>query len=167
VLLIGDTRQHQVVDAGPPFEQLQLAGMRTARLDEIVRQKDPALKAAVELFATGQTASGLDLLQQQGRMREIPDRDERIRTIARIYAESPANTLIISPDNASRRELNMAVREVLKAGRTVADEDHSFRVLVQRQGMTGADRAWANHYEIGDVVRYGRGSKGFGIEAGS
>jgi len=35
VLLIGDTRQHQGVEAGRPFEQLQEAGMRTARLDEL------------------------------------------------------------------------------------------------------------------------------------
>ena len=69
VLLIGDTRQHQGVEAGRPFEQLQEAGMRTAKLDEIVRQKDPALKSAVELLATGQTAAALDLLQQQGRIR--------------------------------------------------------------------------------------------------
>src|SRR5208283_1646721 len=48
VLLIGDTRQHQGVEAGRPFEQLQEAGMHTAKLDEIVRQKDPALKSAVE-----------------------------------------------------------------------------------------------------------------------
>ena len=46
VLLIGDIRQHQGVEAGRPFEQLQEAGMRTATLDEIVRQKDPALKSA-------------------------------------------------------------------------------------------------------------------------
>jgi conjugative relaxase-like TrwC/TraI family protein len=167
VLLIGDTRQHQGVEAGRPFEQLQQAGMRTAKLDEIVRQKDPALKSAVELLATGQTAAALDLLQQQGRVREIPDRDERIRAIARIYAESPANTLIVSPDNASRRELNQAVREQLKTTGAVAAEDRSFGVLVQRQDMTGADRAWANHYEIGDVVRYARGSKKLGIEAGA
>ena len=49
----------------------------------------------------------------------------------------------------------------------LANEDHSFRVLVQRQDMTGADRAWANHYEIGDIVRYSRGSGRTGIEAGS
>jgi conjugative relaxase-like TrwC/TraI family protein len=167
VLLIGDTRQHQGVEAGRPFEQLQEAGMRTAKLDEIVRQKDPALKSAVELLATGQTASALGLLQQQGQVREIPDHNERIRTIARSYAESPTNTLIVSPDNASRRELNIAVRDELKSKGTVADENHSFRVLVQRQDMTGADRAWANHYETGDVVRYARGSKNLGIEAGS
>jgi ATP-dependent exoDNAse (exonuclease V) alpha subunit len=167
VLLIGDTRQHQGVEAGRPFEQLQEAGMRTAKLDEIVRQKDPELKTAVEMFARGQTAVAFDLLHQQGRIREIPDPQERIRTIARSFAESPVNTMIVSPDNASRRELNMAVRHELKANRKVASEDHSFRVLVQRQDMTGADRAWANHYEAGDVVRYSRGSKSTRIEGGS
>jgi hypothetical protein len=33
--------------------------------------------------------------------------------------------------------------------------------------MTGAERAWANHYEVGDIVRYARGSKATGIEAGT
>jgi ATP-dependent exoDNAse (exonuclease V) alpha subunit len=37
VLLIGDTRQHQSVDAGKPFEQMQLAGMQTSQLDQIIR----------------------------------------------------------------------------------------------------------------------------------
>jgi ATP-dependent exoDNAse (exonuclease V) alpha subunit len=167
VLLIGDIRQHQGVEAGRPFEQLQDAGMRTAKLDEIVRQKDPALKSTVELLANGQVSAALDALQKQGRVQEIPDRDERIRAIARSYVESPQNTLIVSPDNASRRELNLAVRQELKANGIVAPEDHSFRVLVQRQDMTGAERSWASHYEVTDVVRYARGSKGVGIEAGS
>jgi ATP-dependent exoDNAse (exonuclease V) alpha subunit len=165
VLLIGDIRQHQGVEAGRPFEQLQEAGMRTAKLDEIVRQKEPALKSAVELLATGQVSAALDALQEQGRVKEIPNAEERIRTIAKSYAESPENTLIVSPDNASRRELNVAVRQELKAAGALAPEDHAFRVLVQRQDMTGAERSWASHYEINDVVRYARGSKAIGIEA--
>ena len=165
VLLVGDIRQHQGVEAGRPFEQLQEAGMRTAKLDEIVRQQDPALKSAVELLATGQVSAALDALQQQGRVKEIPNAEERVRAIAKSYVESPENTLIVSPDNASRRELNLAVRQELKATGAVAPEDHTFRVLVQRQDMTGAERSWASHYEIDDVVRYTRGSKAIGIEA--
>jgi conjugative relaxase-like TrwC/TraI family protein len=166
VLLIGDTRQHQGVEAGRPFEQLQEAGMRTAKLDEIVRQKDPALKSAVEMLATGQVSAALDALQKQGRVREIPNAEERHRAIARSYIESPEKTLIVSPDNASRRELNSAVRQELKANGSVAPGDHSFRILVQRQDMTGAERSWAGRYEVNDVVRYARGSKSAGIEAG-
>jgi conjugative relaxase-like TrwC/TraI family protein len=165
VLLIGDIRQHQGVEAGRPFEQLQEAGMRTARLDEIVRQQDPVLKSAVELMATGQISAALDALQQHGHVKEIPNGEERIRAIAKSYVESAENTLIVSPDNASRGELNVAVRQELKANGSLAPEDHTFRVLVQRQDMTGAERSWANHYELNDVVRYTRGSKAIGIKA--
>jgi ATP-dependent exoDNAse (exonuclease V) alpha subunit len=166
VLLIGDTRQHQGVEAGRPFEQLQEAGMRTAKLDDIVRQKDPALKSAVELLATGQVSSALDALQKQGRVKEVSETAERIRAIARDYIDSPEKTLIVSPDNASRRELNAAVRRELKANGTIGSEDHGLRILVQRQEMTGAERSWASRYEINDIVRYARGSKSVGIQAG-
>src|ERR1700691_4502010 len=138
VLLIGDIRQHQGVEAGRPFEQLQEAGMRTAKLDEIVRQKDPVLKSVVELLAGGQVSTALESLQKQGRVKEIPNTEERVRAIAKSYVESPENTLIVSPDNASRRELNAAVRQELKATGALAKEDHTFRVLVPRQDMTGA-----------------------------
>lgn len=166
VLLIGDTRQHQGVEAGRPFEQLQEAGMRTSKLDQIVRQKDPELKSAVEMLATGQISAALDVLQKQGRVREIHNAEDRIRTIARSYAESPEKTIIVSPDNASRRELNNAVRQELKVKGAIAPEDHCFRVLLQRQDLTGAERSWASRYEISDVIRYARGSKSTGIEAG-
>jgi ATP-dependent exoDNAse (exonuclease V) alpha subunit len=59
VLLIGDTRQHQGVDAGKPFEQMQEAGMRTSQLDQIVRQKDPELLRAVEHLSRNETATGV------------------------------------------------------------------------------------------------------------
>jgi len=167
VLLIGDVRQHQGVEAGRPFEQLQEAGMRTAKLDEIVRQKDPALKSAVEQLAKGDVSSALESLQQQGRIREIPEAEERIRAIAQAYVESPEKTLIVSPDNASRRAINVAVREELKAKGTLAQDDRSFRVLTPRQDMTGAERTWAHRYEVGDIIRYARGSKAVGIGAGS
>jgi conjugative relaxase-like TrwC/TraI family protein len=167
VLLIGDTRQHQGVEAGRPFQQLQEAGMSTARLEEIVRQKDPALKSVVELLSQGQTTAAIESLQRQGRVTEIPNPEERIRAIAKSCAEHPENTLIVSPDNASRRELNQAVRLELKCAGAVALEDHGLRVLIPRQDMTGAERAWANRYQVEDVVRYSRGSKLAGIEAGS
>src|SRR5271155_5451177 len=37
--------------------------------------------------------------------------------------------------------------------------------LQQLPPLTGAERSWASHYEINDVVRYSRGSKAVGIEA--
>ena len=167
VLLIGDTRQHQGVDAGKPFEQLQEAGMKTAQLDQIMRQKDPELLRAVEHLSNNETAIGVQMLEQQGRITEIIDPQERIAAIAKSYAERPESTLIVSPDNASRRAINQAVRQALQTLGVVDKTDHSMRVLTPRNDMTGADREWASRYEPGDVLHYTRGSKEHGIESRS
>ncbi len=167
VLLIGDTRQHQGVDAGKPFEQLQEAGMRTTQLDQIMRQKDAALLKAVEHLSNNETAIGVEMLSQQGRITEIVDPEQRVAAIAKDYAAHPENTLIVSPDNASRRAINQAVRQELQTLGVVDGKDHSMRVLAPRNDMTGADREWAARYQSGDVLHYVRGSKEHGIEARS
>ena len=165
VLLIGDTRQHQGVEAGKPFEQLVNAGMKTAQVDQIVRQRNvPELLKAVEHLSRGEIAEGVALLEQQGRVTEIADAQQRLAAIAKSYAASPENTIVVSPDNASRRQINQAVRSELKAIGTVAMEDHSMRVLAPRSDMTGADRTWAARYAVGDVLYYPRGSQDIGIE---
>ena len=107
VLLIGDIRQHQGVEAGRPFEQLQEAGMRTAKLDEIVRQQDPALKSMVELLATGQVSAALDALRSAGSRNEIPTAKERVRAIAKCYVNLPEHSHRLArqrvPPRAKRR----------------------------------------------------------------
>jgi hypothetical protein len=132
-------------------------------VDSLMRVFDCCLK--ISALAAGRVRSALQALNKQRRVKEIPDVEERIRAIAKSYVQSPENTLIVSPDNASRRGLNAAVRHELKANGALALEDHNFGVLVQRQDMTGAERSWASHYEINDVVRYARGSKAVGIKA--
>ena len=64
VLVIGDIRQHQGVDAGRPFQQMQEAGMQTSKLDTIMRQKDPELLRAVQYLATNETEKGIALLSE-------------------------------------------------------------------------------------------------------
>jgi conjugative relaxase-like TrwC/TraI family protein len=164
VLLIGDIRQHQGVEAGKPFEQLVNAGMKTVQLDQIVRQKDPELLRAVEYLSRGEVATGVALLEQQGRVTEIADPQRRIAAIAQNYASNPANTIVVSPDNASRRQINQAVRSELQALGTVASENHLMSVLAARSDMTGADRTWAARYSLDDVLHYPRGSQDVGIE---
>jgi conjugative relaxase-like TrwC/TraI family protein len=167
VLLIGDIRQHQGVNAGKPFEQLQESGMRSAVLDRIVRQQDPEFLKAVEQLSKNETATGVRMLQEQGRVTEIPDAEQRTATIAKVYSAQPEDTIIVSPDNTSRRALNQAVRQELQAAGTLEKDDRSIPVLTLRSDMTGADRAWAARYEVGDILHYVRGSKENGIEARS
>jgi conjugative relaxase-like TrwC/TraI family protein len=167
VLLVGDIRQHLGVDAGKPFEQLQQAGMHTAQLDQIIRQKDPELLRAVDHLSRHETAAGIAILQQHGSVTQIAEPQARLEAIAKSYALQPENTLIVSPDNASRREINEAVRQELKTRGVVDALDHQFKVLVPRAEMTGADRRWASQYEVGDILRYQRGSKERELARGS
>jgi ATP-dependent exoDNAse (exonuclease V) alpha subunit len=166
VLLVGDRRQHEAVEAGRPFAQLQDAGMKTVKLEEIVRQKDPELKEVVQQFALGNVREAINNLYQQGRVHEVPGHEERISAIAKEYAKSPENTLVVSPDNRSRMEINERIHAELQGMSQVSGEEHPIRTLVPRQELTGADRTWAVKYEVGDILRYSRASKETGIENG-
>jgi ATP-dependent exoDNAse (exonuclease V) alpha subunit len=167
LLLVGDRRQHEAVEAGRPFAQLQDAGMKTVKLEEIVRQKDPELKQVVERLAQGEVQEAIQNLDRQGRVHEIQGHDERIAAIAKDYAKSPENTLVISPDNRSRSEINERIHAELQRIGLVSNEEHRIRTLVPRQDLTGADRTWAERYEVGDVLRYSRASKETGIGKGA
>jgi ATP-dependent exoDNAse (exonuclease V) alpha subunit len=166
VLLVGDTRQHQAVEAGKPYQQLQEAGIQTARLDEIVRQKDPALKEVVEKLSRGQVREAVEKLDAGGRVHEIFDRDERIAAIALEYKKQPEGTLVVSPDNQSRVAINEAIHYAMQDTNRIPYLEYRMKVLVARQEVTGADRQWAAQYEPGNVVRYAKGSKTIGIAPG-
>jgi ATP-dependent exoDNAse (exonuclease V) alpha subunit len=166
VLLVGDVRQHEGVEAGRPFAQLQEAGMHTVKLDEILRQRDPELKEAVEMLARGNVAAAIESLDIQGRVHEVIGHDARISSIAREYAASPENTLVVSPDNRSRVEINTAIHRELQKQDIVDKREHAMQVLVPRQELTGADRSWAQRYKPNDVLHYSRTSKETGIGKG-
>ena len=132
VLLVGDTRQHEAVEAGRPYHQLQEAGVETARLDEIVRQKDPGLKEAVEHLARGEVQEAIRRLDQQGRVHEIRDREDRIKAIAHEYAGHPEGMLVVSPDNRSRLEINELIHRMMQQQGQVDKDEGSVKVLVAR-----------------------------------
>jgi len=166
VLLVGDRRQHEAVEAGKPFAQLQEAGMKTISLDQIVRQKEPELRQVVEQLARGEVGAAVKNLDSQGRVHEFRNREERIDAIAKEYAKSPESTLVVSPDNRSRTEINERIHAELQRHGVVSKEEHRVQTLVPRQDLTGAARTWAERYEVGEVLRYSRGSKETGIGKG-
>jgi conjugative relaxase-like TrwC/TraI family protein len=171
VILIGDVRQHESVEAGRVFAQLQEHGISTARLEEIVRQRqaDPGLREAVGHIAKGDVRQGFHLLQQQHRVIEIRDEQARYARIAEEYQKAPKETLVISADNRSRAEINAAIHDRLKVSGQIEAREYRFNLLVENQDVTGADRKLASSYGVGNVLRYNTGerkSRTLGIKAG-
>jgi conjugative relaxase-like TrwC/TraI family protein len=167
VLLVGDVRQHQAVEAGSPFEQFQNHGMQTAKLTEIVRQRDPELKKAVEKLSARQIREAIESLESRGRVIEIADDKGRLNAIAKAYCESPENTLVISPANRERIEINSLIHRQQQGDGMISSDDHRLTIYVNRQDMTGTERTFANSYVPDeDIIRYNRASKVYGVNVG-
>jgi ATP-dependent exoDNAse (exonuclease V) alpha subunit len=165
IVFVGDQRQHHAIEAGRPVYQMHQSGMPVARLDTIRRQRDPELREAVMYAAKGEVAASLEILERRGDIREVADVDQRRKPIAEEYVvarESGQRVLIVSPANDERRELNKAVRSelIIRGHISFVGKEHT--ILVNR-GLSGAQRATAYNYNEGDVSRFTRGSKQFGI----
>jgi len=162
VLFVGDTRQHESVEAGRIYAQMREAGMAGTTLRQIVRQKDPELKRAVENLSAGKIDSAVELLQNQGRVHEFSNKNERYEAIAKEYASSAGRTLIVSPDNESRQAINKVVREHLQ----LSGPEYRQQILVARQDLTQEDRKIAAGYRAGDVIKFHKNNKTLGVDKG-
>jgi len=158
LLIVGDTRQHEAVEAGKPFQQLQEAGMVTSVLDSIIRQKNADLREAVEHLSRNEVKAGIEKLHDMGCIHTVQGAKERVSAIAERYMQSPSESLVVSPDNASRKMINEEVRGRLIAAKMVASEGREYSILVNRNDLTGADRKWAARYNVGEFVQYHKGS---------
>ena len=156
VVLVGDTKQLKAVDAGQPFRLLQKAGMATATMKEVKRQRDPELRAAVGLAREGEP--GAAIAELGNRVREAPPEELGIEAGRRWLALAPehrADTLILAPTHAVCRQANDTVREGLAEegvlrGRTLAVDR-----LVNRR-LTRALASDIRSYEPGDTVVFHR-----------
>ena len=62
LVLVGDRGQLRAVEAGQPFRLLQKAGMATAEMNELLRQREPKLRAAVNAAQEGEPGEAVELL---------------------------------------------------------------------------------------------------------
>ncbi len=166
VVLVGDSKQLDAVDAGKPFEQLQAAGLKTATMDEIMRQKDPDLKAAVEATLSGEIKKAFDRLGSH--VAEVNPDNVAGAVAARWLKLSPEvreRTGVMAPTHDLRRQINGHVRERLVREGGIRGPALQSEQLVSR-GYTNAEKALAANYSAGDVVAFHRPYKRLGIEKG-
>jgi AAA domain/TrwC relaxase len=167
VIIAYDPRQHEAVEAGRIIEELEQAGVRTFRLEKIVRQRNtPELLEAIECFANGRTMDGLGLLEKQGRIIEHENRKERFAAIAQEFAKDPLKTRIVSPDNRSIGEINLRVRGELQSQGLLSPDRYEANVLVGRRDVKAEDRKRAGTYHVDDWVRFGKSVGTLGVRSG-
>ena len=166
VVLVGDEKQLDAVDAGKPFAQLQGAGMQTAVMDEILRQREPALKQAVEASVAGDIRKAFEKLGPN--VAEVKA-DNIAGAVAarwlRLSPEERENTGVIAPSHELRVAINGHIRERLAREGAIRGPAFHGGQLVSR-GYTRAEKALAANYAPGDVVAFHRPYRRLGVDKG-
>ena len=140
--------------------------MKTATMDEIMRQRDPDLKQAVEASLKGDIGRAFEKLGDN--VAEVKP-DNIAGAVAarwlRLGPEARENTGVMAPSHELRQEINGHIRERLaREGRIHGPAMQSER-LVSR-GYTNAEKALAGNYAVGDVVAFHRPYKRIGVGKG-
>ena len=166
VVLVGDARQLDAVDAGKPFAQLQQAGMATAVMDRILRQKDAELREAVEASLAGDVRRAFDRLGE--RVAEVnPDNLAGAAAARWLRLSGPEreNTGVMAPSHELRRQINGHIRERLARDGVIRGPAHQGERLVSH-GYTNAEKTLAANYAPGDIVAFHRDYRSLGVGKG-
>ena len=166
VVLVGDAKQLDAVDAGKPFAQLQAAGMQTAVMDEIMRQRDPALKEAVDASIKGDITRAFDRLGDN--VAAVPRGGIAAAVAGRWLALAPEareRTGVMAPSHELRLKINGHIRDQLAREGRLHGPAMAGEKLVSK-GYTHAEKALAGNYAKGDVVAFYRSYRRIGVAKG-
>ena len=153
-------------DEAQAADLLQAAGLQTAFMDEIMRQRDPALKEAVEASLAGEIGTAFEKLGDN--VAEVKADNLAGAVAARWLALSPQareSTGVMAPSHGLRQAINGHIRERLARDGTIHGPAMEAERLVSK-GSTNAEKALASNYAAGEVVAFHRSYKRIGVEKG-
>lgn len=170
LVLVGDVKQLGSVEAGAAFAQLQAAGMETAKLEQIVRQSNRAVKDAVLASIEGDARKALAAIDRGGGdIIEHADRNARFAAIAARYAGLESHrrerTIVIEPSREGRDALTAEIRSALARSGSLNGPTLTTWSLVNK-GLTRAEARDPLSYHTGDIVRFSRDYADKGVKRG-
>ena len=169
IVLQGDPKQHKsVVRHGNMMNVLEeYAGLHVGRLTETWRQKlHQGYKAIVETIAQGNRKDALDKLVELGWVRQVDGNealvDEYMEALRTKKAVQPLQdrVLIIAPTHIEGEEITHEIRNRLKQGGELGDEERRFPRLVALN-WTEAERGDLERYDGSEVMQFHRNSGTF------
>ena len=115
VVLSGDPEQLQPIGAGAPLRAI-IETIGVHELNEIVRQRDPAERAATTHFARGRAAEGLAVYKASGSIVLAETTDQVVDQLVRDYVEQTASamsSIALAYTNAAASRINLNIRQAL------------------------------------------------------
>lgn len=152
LVLVGDRRQLQAIGAGPGLDLVARA-VEAARVDTIMRQKEPWARKAVADFGQGRSAAALQAFADRGFLIEAKGAKAAIIAIVdqaeKAQAENPnGSVLILGRTNATVAAISQEVRERRKAAGLIKGKEVTFTVA------TPSGHAINIRLAAGDQIRF-------------
>lgn len=177
LLLSGDWKQHSSVEAGCAMKLIETqSGIKTARVDEIVRQRHVEIyKKVVETMASAisrkneaqrkeQMQTAFEDLNKNGNIVEINNKTARHERIANDYLaytkKKGDDAIIISPSKKQGQIITDKIREKLRADARIGKLDKDFHALRSKQ-LTNQEKQNPENYQDGDAIEFHHYVRGF------
>jgi conjugative relaxase-like TrwC/TraI family protein len=163
LILGGDTRQHASVVRGDALRILNtVAGITSAEVSKIYRQKKKDYKEAVESLSKGNVQDGFTKLDAAGFITEIDAVNGRTKMVSDYIAamKDGKSVLMISPTHAQAEETTSVIRQYLRTTELLGKREVAADKLVNLN-LTEAERGDLRRYQEGQVVQFQQNTKGF------
>ncbi len=167
LILGGDTRQHASVDRGDALRILNVvAGIRTAEVNQIHRQRDELYASAVKDLSNGDISEGFNKLDKLGAFHEA-SKDDAIGQLVKDYVSSlkkGRNVMIISPTHDHGDEVTNILRNELRSACLLGRKE----IVIDRLkplGLTDAEKSDWRSYDKDMVLQFNQNQAG--IKRGS
>ena len=162
LIMVGDPMQHGSVPRGALMRVLtDYASIKPFRLTEIMRQHDPAYRAAATLLSEGKTVEGFDAFGALGWVKELGG-SERSAAIAADYLQAvneKKSVLVVSPTHREAAVITDAIRAKLREAGKLGSEERELTRLVQ-VNASEAERGRSEIYRPGDVLQFHQNAVG-------
>ena len=164
LVLIGDRRQLDSVEAGVPFYEMQRNQMAFVDMKTIIRQKNPDLKNAV--YATIKrdidkafNAISHDIFQSEN-VTEMA-----VKKFMELSNEERKQTIILAPANQSRDEINGLVSNLIYQERLDKSAINSAEFdILKNKKLTEAEKSRAYRFQKGDIILFAKNRDYIGIK---
>jgi len=152
LVLVGDRRQLQAIGAGPGVDLVARA-VKVARVDTIVRQREPWAREAITAFGQGRAASALSAFAHRGLLSEAQGGKAALAAVldAADQARSKhptASVLILAKSNAAVAAISRAVRDERKTAGLIKGKEVGFTAA------TPSGHATQIQLARGDAIRF-------------
>jgi conjugative relaxase-like TrwC/TraI family protein len=164
LILVGDRAQIGAVEWGKPFNLMVKNGLRTSTMTDIIRQKNPALKEAVQSAIQHDYKKTLGLLKKEATVNPSSPvlMDALIQDYFAQTDQDRAGSFIVIPDHHSRDIVMKAIRAARIARGEVKTSD--FKTLIyMKAGLNQAEKSDARFYKTGFIVEFNKAYKTLGI----